>query len=42
MLLVTRNTRDFDGTSPSVRVPYASSWSPQHSAKKGPRPGFWR
>ncbi len=23
MLLVTRNTRDFDGTSPSVRVPYA-------------------
>jgi predicted nucleic acid-binding protein len=23
MLLVTRNTRDFDSTSPSVRVPYA-------------------
>jgi predicted nucleic acid-binding protein len=23
MLLVTRNTRDFDGTSPSVRVPYS-------------------
>ena len=23
MLLVTRNTRDFDGASPSVRVPYA-------------------
>ena len=22
MLLVTRNTRDFDGSSPSVRVPY--------------------
>jgi len=22
MLLVTRNTRDFDGTSPAVRVPY--------------------
>jgi predicted nucleic acid-binding protein len=23
MLLVTRNTRDFDATSPSVRVPYS-------------------
>jgi predicted nucleic acid-binding protein len=23
MLLVTRNTRDFDGSSPSVRVPYS-------------------
>ncbi len=23
MLLVTRNTKDFDGTSPSVRVPYS-------------------
>jgi predicted nucleic acid-binding protein len=23
MLLVTRNTRDFDGTAPSVRVPYS-------------------
>jgi predicted nucleic acid-binding protein len=23
MLLVTRNTRDFDGASPSIRVPYS-------------------